>query len=247
MDSKHGGGYPGDNSDSRHFLMDKPGSSIAGAHGKRLRVEGNKRTEEECRQMLRLAEVENKELKDSLRYVEIQLAKSRDTYQQLCRKYEDAQDEIAKCHEQIARQTNINHAQAQQIEEMSKKMDEFVASQKEMYEKSKFKVSTYQNEIDIREEEIGRLKRQLGMREDEISVLTQRQEQMSERMADIEEELELKSGENNRLRAQVADQEKTVQDLYVSRKGQGSFEVEMEKMKADNERLMRLLRTTNEY
>jgi hypothetical protein len=29
-------------------------------------------------------------------------------------------------------------------------------------------------------------------------------------MADIEEELELKSGENNRLRAQVADQEKTV-------------------------------------
>ncbi len=76
MDSKLGG-Y-GDNQDSRHFV-DKPGSSM-GAHGKRLRVEGGKRNEEECRQMLRLAEVENKELKDSLRYVEIQLAKSRDTY-----------------------------------------------------------------------------------------------------------------------------------------------------------------------
>jgi predicted nucleic acid-binding Zn-ribbon protein len=70
-----------------------------------------------------------------------------------------------------------------------------------MYEKSKFKVSTYQNEIDIREEEINRLKRQLGQREDEVSMLTQKQEQMSERMRDIEEELELKSGENNRLRA----------------------------------------------
>jgi hypothetical protein len=78
--------------------------------------------------MLRLAEVENKELKDSLRYIEIQLAKSRDGYGQLCRKYEDAQEEIGKCHEQISRQTNINHAQAQQIEEMGKKMDEFVAS-----------------------------------------------------------------------------------------------------------------------
>ena len=78
---------------------------------------------------------------------------------------------------------------------------EFVSSQKEMYEKSKFKVSTYQNEIDIREEEINRLKRQLGQRVDEISILTQKQEQMSERMRDIEEELELKSGENNRLRA----------------------------------------------
>jgi hypothetical protein len=39
--------------------------------GKRLRTDGVKRTEEECRQMLRLAEVENKELKNSLRYVEI--------------------------------------------------------------------------------------------------------------------------------------------------------------------------------
>lgn len=83
---------------------------------------------------------------------------------------------MSKCHEQISRQTNINHAQAQQIEEMNKKMEEFVASQKEMYEKSKFKVSTYQNEIDIREEEINRLKRNLGLREDEITLLTQKQE-----------------------------------------------------------------------
>jgi hypothetical protein len=48
--------------------------------GKRLRTDGMKRTEEECRQMLRLTEIENKELKSSLRYVEIQLAKSRENY-----------------------------------------------------------------------------------------------------------------------------------------------------------------------
>lgn len=126
-------------------------------------------------------------------------------------------------------------------------MDEFVASQKEMYEKSKFKVSTYQNEIDMREEEINRLKRQLSGSEDEIVVLTRRQEEMADRMKDIEEELELKSGENNRLRAAVANQEKTVQDLYVSRKGEGSFEVELERLKADNERLLRLVRASHEY
>jgi len=81
-----------------------------GPTGKRLRMEGFKRTEEELRQMLRLAEVENKELKDSLRYVEIQLAKTRDNYSNVCKKYEEAQQEIEKCHEQINRQTNINHA-----------------------------------------------------------------------------------------------------------------------------------------
>lgn len=196
--------------------------------------------------MLRLAEVENRELKDSLRYVEIQLAKTRENNSNISRKYEEAQEEIQKCHEQINRQTNINHAQAQQIEEMGKKMDEFVASQKEMYEKSKFKVSSYQNEIDIREEEINRLKRQSIQRDEEIRNLENRLGTMTDRMKDIEEELELKSGENNRLRSSVADLEKTVQDLFVSRKGEGSFQVELDNLKADNERLIMLLRKTTE-
>jgi hypothetical protein len=54
---------------------------------------------------------------------------------------------------------------------MGKKMDEFVSSQKEMYEKSKFKVSSYQNEIDIREEEINRLKRLMGQKEEDIAMM----------------------------------------------------------------------------
>ena len=44
--------------------------------------------------MVRLSEVESKELKNSLRYVEIQLAKSRENYKQLAAKYQDAQGEI---------------------------------------------------------------------------------------------------------------------------------------------------------
>jgi hypothetical protein len=70
---------------------------------------------------------------------------------------------------------------------------------------------------------------------------------MAERMADIEEELELKSGENNRLRAQVADQEKTVADLYVSRKGEGSFEVEMDKQERDDILSWALLKLFRSY
>ena len=71
--------------------------------------------------------------------------------------------------------------------------------------------------------------------------------QMSERMTDIEEELELKSGENNRLRNQVADLEKAVQDLYGSRNGEGSIHVELNNMKADNEKLLQLLKETSDY
>lgn len=78
--------------------------------GRRLRVEYQKRTEVEYRQMLRLCEIENKELKNSLRYVEIQLAKNKDSKRDMTEKYEAAQLEIEKCHENISRQANINHA-----------------------------------------------------------------------------------------------------------------------------------------
>lgn len=66
-------------------------------------------------------------------------------------------------------------------------------------------------------------------------------------MSDIEEELELKSGENNRLRTQVAELEKSVMDLYGSRKGEGSIHVELNNMRADNEKLIQLLRETSDY
>ena len=86
---------------------------MKGETGKRLRTDGVKRTEEEYRQMVRLAEHENKELKNSLRYVEIQLAKSRENYKQLNTKYDEAQAEIQASQEQLQRQANINHAQMQ--------------------------------------------------------------------------------------------------------------------------------------
>lgn len=92
--------------------------------GRRLRVDGQKRTENEYKQMLRLAELESKELKDSLRYVEIQLAKTKDQLRSTNKKYEDSQDEVQSLHEQIARQANIAHAQVQQIEDMSKRLAE---------------------------------------------------------------------------------------------------------------------------
>lgn len=68
-----------------------------------------------------------------------------------------------------------------------------------------------------------------------------------ERLADIEDELEMKAGENNRLRKQVADLEAAMQDLYCSRKGNGSLQIELDSLKADNERLLELLKECVEY
>ena len=104
-----------------------------------------------------------------------------------------------------------------------------------------------QAEIDIAELEINRIKRVLEKRDNEIVHLTTQNKMLEARLADIEDELEMKSGENNRLRKQVADIEAAMNDLYVSRKGNGDLQVEISSLKQDNERLLSLLKNTCEY
>ena len=53
--------------------------------------------------MMRLASLEVKELKDSLRYVEIQYAKSEKDARDANKRFYEAQGEIQSLHEQVAR------------------------------------------------------------------------------------------------------------------------------------------------
>ena len=146
-------------------------------------------------------------------------------------KFEGAQCEIEKCHDTISRQANINHAQAKQIEDMSVQLDSVASTQKEMNEKTKVQLMTLQNEFDIREMEINRIKKVVEERDREIAHLTTEKNMCEATLKDIDEELEMKSGENNRLRKQVADLEKAMQDLYCSRKGNGSLQIELDSLK----------------
>ena len=197
--------------------------------------------------MLRLCEIENQELKNSLRYVEIQLAKTKDSKRDMMEKFETAQLEIEKCHESISRQANINHAQAKTIEEMSVQLDGVANNQKEANEKIKIQIDQYLNELDMREMEINRLKKLIEQKDREFQLLNTQHDMQGDRLKEIEEELEMKSGENNRLRKQCADLEKAMQDLYVSRKGNGSLQIELDSLKLDNERLLALLKETADY
>ena len=97
------------------------------------------------------------------------------------------------------------------------------------------------------EMEINRIKKVLEQRDQENMHLTTQLNIAEESNKDMDAELEMKSGENNRLRQQVVDMEKTMQDLYCSRKGNGSLQIELDSLKADNERLLELLRGTCEY
>ncbi len=93
---------------------------------------------------------------------------------------------------------------------MSKQLDGVAASQKEIHEKTKIQIQQYLNEIDIREMEINRVKKLIEQKDREQEHLQTQFNMNQDRLTDIEEELEMKAGENNRLRKQCADLEKAM-------------------------------------
>jgi chromosome segregation ATPase len=67
--------------------------------------------------------------------------------------------------------------------------------------------------------DINRIKRILEQKDSECQLRTTELKIANRRLAEIEQELEMKSGENNRLRRSCTDMEQAMKDLYKSRKG----------------------------
>ena len=81
---------------------------------------------------MRIAGAEIEELKQSLRYIEIQLARSREENETLHNKIQEQQQELDKGQETLAKQVRFSQGQTRQIDELQKKVDSFTTGQKDV-------------------------------------------------------------------------------------------------------------------
>jgi chromosome segregation ATPase len=197
--------------------------------------------------MLRLANLEIKELKESLRYVEMQLGSTKENLRQSEKRNQDLSMQMQQFLEQNAREQNIRHAQAQQIEEMDKRLQVVDKAAAEVEAKNRAKVQELQGLIQNGESEINKAKAETESLRQAAHLNQLQLESKSAECKDLDIEMEQKAAENNKLRKALAQMEATLHDLYRSRKGQGTYQIEIESLKSDNEYLLALLRETGEY
>jgi len=88
-------------------------------------------------QQLRVSEAECEELKQSLRYVEIQLAKSQEDKESLQDRIKKMDDEMKVQQENLAGQMRDNKANKQHISDLQKKIDGFSSNQGEVSNSTK--------------------------------------------------------------------------------------------------------------
>lgn len=103
-------------------------------------------------------ELKYEDLKQSLMQSRNQLVRAKTNNESLVREYKEAQEEIQNCHDQIARQAALIHDQTYKLEEAKRQIYELSHSQSNLAQKSKLDITSFQNEIEQKEDELSKIK-----------------------------------------------------------------------------------------
>ena len=130
----------------------------------------------------------------------------------------DGEQEQSK--DNIAKQIAINQEQKNQIENLQAKISSFSNNQSQLVEKSRFKASSYMNEINQREEELGRVRANLVDMQEENKQLTVTREKFKAQNVFLAKELKTMELEFNQQKKKIEEQQRLIDNLCVTQKVQ---------------------------
>ena len=130
----------------------------------------------------------------------------------------DGEQEQSK--DNIAKQIAINQEQKNQIENLQAKINSFSNNQSQLVEKSRFKASSYMNEINQREEELGRVRANLVDMQEENKQLTVTREKFKAQNVFLAKELKTMELEFNQQKKKIEEQQRLIDNLCVTQKVQ---------------------------
>eukprot|EP00352_Strombidinopsis_acuminata_P006875 CAMPEP_0176367944 /NCGR_PEP_ID=MMETSP0126-20121128/22245_1 /TAXON_ID=141414 ORGANISM="Strombidinopsis acuminatum, Strain SPMC142" /NCGR_SAMPLE_ID=MMETSP0126 /ASSEMBLY_ACC=CAM_ASM_000229 /LENGTH=183 /DNA_ID=CAMNT_0017725989 /DNA_START=18 /DNA_END=572 /DNA_ORIENTATION=- len=147
-------------------------------------------------QRLRTAQAEIEELRQSLRYVEISLTKSKEEKEMLEGKLDKAAQDHDATKDLLAAEQKVNADHQYQIEMLQKKIGGFSKNQNTLVEKNRFKAGNYLGDLNDRAEELKNVKNKLIDQDEEMKSLSLTREKFrierdfaTEKLKDTENQL----------------------------------------------------------
>lgn len=187
------------------------------------------------------------ELRESMKQAQMELAKTKEQNASLQDKCKQIEDEVLNCREHIARQANLAQSQQKELEGIKSQVNEESKKEAGGVDYSKFRVSNYQRELLLKEAEISSLRQTLAVKDNNLCSITVSHDQYRTKSDAIQRETNTKSSEISNLKQQIEDLQKELDELYIKRKVEGTAILEVEHLKADNQRLIGILKGTKEY
>ena len=194
-------------------------------------------------------EYENK-IQELLEKIEILDSRLRSTGEQKVKvvtQLKNFEDENELLKDQIQRQNDTNKKLNIDKANFEKQIHELQISNKSINDKAKKKFELLNKELEEKETEMDKLNQQLKSKEDTIKNFTINNELTQKYSNTFKEELQQQKQLNKKQSDKISELEKQIDLLYTQRQSEGSLLLEMQHLKEDNNRLLQMLKSTNEF
>ncbi|CAI2362783.1 unnamed protein product [Moneuplotes crassus] len=207
----------------------------------------NMRSPQEKGHVNHLMKNEIEELKDTVRYLEHQLVSKRQEQEEYLQEIFQANAQAKDSEVQCIKEQAITQKHAQNYKQLEKKFEDHKVAQDHIVEKATLKFGDYQNEINNKEEELASMRARLHNKAEELKIAEIGAVTNHIRANDFGAEIVEREEIIQQLKSEVQDLKQQLHETQAQRKSEGTALLEVEHIKADNERLIKLLKKTKEF
>ena len=192
--------------------------------------------------MLKLAENETTELRETVKFLEQELNKSRDQNSALVSRYEKLQEEIQHSHEQIARQATISHSQVDEIERLKQTIKNHSGDNE-----LKRQIEEYKFQLAEKDEIIEKYMNVINSQQEDSEGKFVNSEQAKIRIEEVNNEIVGKDRNLESLQNRLKEAYQVIEEMKRKLRSEATSMLENDHLRADNARLVNLLKGTKEY
>lgn len=167
--------------------------------------------------------------------------------EELFRELEKANTNAAHNEGRYNRETGITKSMNHKIGDFERQIQEHKDGQKDFVNRTRSKINDYQNEINSKEGELASLKARLHQKAEEVKIAQIGMISNKNKAIEFADQNLRKEVEIDRLNSEVSSLRQDLVDTTVTRQSEGTALLEVEHLKADNDRLIKLLQKTKEY
>jgi len=190
---------------------------------------------------------ETQTLRDQIRYLELQLNKSRENNSALTKKLNEASDDNSQFKDQIARQAAKIHNYSSQVNDLTGRINTLSSEHRNLVSSYEERTDELASALAAKDREIMELKDKLAENRDTVKELATERQHQDEEEAYFKEKLEHKAKELEHVRQVVVQLEKKIDTVNLDRGSEGVNLIQIDQLKADNKRLLELLQSTKEF
>jgi hypothetical protein len=186
-------------------------------------------------------------LNENIEILENKLKTSNEQKAKILNRLKENDEDVERMRDQIARQASHNQKLNEEVARHTAKINELTISNKSINEKCKTKFEILNKELEDKEDHIEKIIGQVKAKEETIKYYSVNNEQIIRNQNVYKEELEKTNKLNEESQEKIKNLEKTIDSLYLSRKSEAGLLLEIEHLKDDNIRLLKMLKSTDEY